>query len=401
MNYCLQNVRIINPDSEQIGDVYIEDGKIIQIKETSQPAQYILMPGWFDPHVHFREPGFEYKEDFASGSRAAIAGGVTSYFDMPNTNPPTFSREILDQKRALASSKSVANFGLYFGAGPENLDEIAQVENVPGVKLYLNTTTGNLKMDDENLWREIFKLGKKVSLHAEGETFQRATEIWLEEDAPCEMHLCHASLASEVSRVRELKDAGHPITMEVCPHHLLMTGKDRAEKGAFCCMKPQLAEEEDLEALWEGVEDGTIDCLATDHAPHTRDEKMEQHPCYGIPGIETLLPLMFTEFNKRNIPLTRLAEMTSHRTAEIFHVSDKKGWIEPGFDADLVLIDPEAEYKINPEDFFSKCDWSPFEGWTVQGKILQTFVNGQLVFDQGKIINEEARGKELQFGIDS
>jgi dihydroorotase len=238
----------------------------------------ILMPGLFDPHVHFRDPGFTYKEDFETGSKAAISAGVTTIFDMPNTNPPVFTTENLAKKREIVAPKAHCNYGLFFGAGPNNLEEIKAAKNIPGVKLYLNTTTGNLKMDNEEAWREIFNLGRKVVLHAEGDTFFRAVEIWTEENFPCELHLAHASLKSEIDLIRELKnnpESREKISVEVCPHHLFMTHKEREKHGAICCMKPELATQKDLDAMWIGVEDGTIDFFATDHAPHTLAEKKE------------------------------------------------------------------------------------------------------------------------------
>jgi dihydroorotase len=289
---------------------------------------------------------------------------------------------------------------LFFGAGIGNLEEIKKAKNIPGIKLYLNTTTGNLKMDDENSWKDIFNLGKKVALHAEGGTFQRATEIWEECGFPCELHLCHASLKSEIDRIQELRQnpqAKNKITVEICPHHLFLTHKEREEHGAICCMKPELATQKDLDALWEAVEDSTIDFFATDHAPHTLEEKQSDTPYFGIPGVETFLPLLFTEFNKRKLSLKKLAAMTSYNTVQTYRVSDKKGQLKEGFDADLVIIDPTKEYKIDPTKFFSKSKWSPFTDWEVTGQVEKTFVGGKLVYNQGQFLDLEFRGSEINF----
>ncbi len=404
-NYLIKNIRIIDADQDLIGDVFIENGKIsLKNSETGifneiNGTGKILMPGFFDPHVHFRQPGLEHKENFCTGSKAAASSGVTSFFDMPNTMPATFTTEILEQKRQLARKNSLVNFGLYFGAGPNNIEEIKKAKNIPGTKLYLNATTGNLKMDDETSWRKVFQVGKKVSLHAEGETFFRAVEIWEEEGYPCEIHLCHASLASEIELVREMKkkpEAKEKITVEVCPHHLFLTDKEREKYGAICCMKPDLATEADLVAMWEGVEDGTIDFFATDHAPHTWEEK--EKGALGIPGVETFLPLLFTEFVKRDWNLQKLAKMTSKNVVEKFHISDKKGQILNSFDADLVLIDPTYKGQINPEKFFSKSKWSPFGGFDILCRVEKTFVGGELVFSEGEI-DGGVRGKELYFSL--
>jgi dihydroorotase len=398
MNYQIKNVRIIDSTQDRVGDVFIENGKIVDSIDSDYEeidgTGKILFPGLIDPHVHFRDPGLTHKEDLFTGSRSAVAGGVTTFFEMPNTKPPTFTLENLEQKRALAREKSCANFGFYFGAGMANAEEIAKVTNVPGVKLYLNTTTGDLKMDQEDTWRTIFNTAKRVLLHAEGETFARAIAIWKEEDTPCEVHLCHVSLASEVALLRELKQSGYvsQISAEACPHHLLLTEKDSAQ------MKPPLATQADQEALWEGIKDGTIDIFATDHAPHTKEEKESFTVPFGVPGVETMLPLLFMEFQKRGLSLKKLAHMTSSKTAELFHVVDKKGKIEFGFDADLVLWDLTPSV-IDASKSFSKAKYSPFDGWEVLGQVEKTFIDGQLIFEKGRFVAEDFRGKEIQFKL--
>jgi len=392
-NILIKNIRIVDAHQDQIGDVLIENGQIRTGRSLSAPTVIdgtgkILMPGLIDPHVHFREPGFEYKEDLESGSRAALKAGVTTFFDMPNTNPPTFTVELLNAKKALAASKCHAHYGFFFGSGPDNQTEIEEVTGVPGTKLYLNTTTGNLKMDQESRWREIFNVGKKVALHAEGETFHRAVTIWLEEGTPCELHLCHASLRSEVELVRAIKadrNITQQISMEACPHHLFMTHVEREKYGAYCCMKPELATQDDVDALWEGVEDGTIDCFATDHAPHTVEEKESDKIYYGIPGVETFFPLLFNAFQERGLDLQKFSAMTSHNTYQVFNVSDKKGLITEGYDADLVLINPETEWTIKSEDLEAKCKWTPFNDWQVMGKVEQVWLSAKT-------------GQEIKFG---
>jgi dihydroorotase len=394
-NCLIKNVRIIDAHTDTNGDVLIEDGKITAVGEnlTAADAELvdgtdrILMPGLIDPHVHFREPGFEYKEDLESGSRAALYSGVTCFFDMPNTDPPTFTRQLLAAKKALAEGRSHAHYGFYFGAGPDNQEEIEKMEGVPGTKLYLNTTTGNLRMDQESRWREIFQVGKKVALHAEGDTFHRAVTVWLEEGAPCELHLCHASLRSEVELVRSIKDdpkITQRISMEVCPHHLFMTHKEREKYGAYCCMKPELATEDDLAAMWEGVADGTIDCFATDHAPHTVEEKESDQIYFGIPGVETFFPLLFNEFQKKDYDLKKFSAMTSYNTFEIFNVADHKGLVKEGYDADLVLINPKTQWHIKADALESKCKWTPFHNWDITGKIEQVWLSSE-------------SGREIQF----
>lgn len=381
----IENAEIINSDGRMVCSVCLEDGKIVEM--TDQPFEpgeaevidgsgKLLMPGLIDPHVHFRDPGFTHKEDFESGTRAALRAGVTTIFDMPNTKPAVFTVENLEAKRAIASGKAHCHYGLFFGAGVGNIEEIKKATNIPGVKLYLNTTTGNLKMDDENQWRRVFNATRRVALHAEGDTFARAVQVWDEEGFPCELHLCHASLRSEVELVRKYKAhpvAGPKITMEVCPHHLFLTHEEREKHGAICCMKPELATQDDIEALWEGVEDGTIDCFATDHAPHTAEEKASDVTFYGIPGVETLFPLLFTEFDKRGYNFEKFVELTSTKTVEIFHIQDKKGRVEVGYDSDIILVDPTIEWNIDASQLESKSKWTPFDGFPVKGKVVQSW----------------------------
>ena len=401
----IKNVQALDAERDEIRDVFIVDGKFAEPNETLKPDEIIdgtglqLFAGCIDPHVHFREPGFEYKEDLESGSRAAVSAGVTSFFDMPNTDPPTFTRELLADKKALANGRSWAHYGFYFGSGPDNQSEIEQVMGVPGTKLYLNTTTGGLRMDNEDRWREIFNIGKPVALHAEGPVFQRAVDVWLEEGSPCHLHLCHASLRREVELVRTIKKdpkLKNKISIEVCPHHLFMTHADREKHGAFCCMKPELATQDDLDAMWEGVEDGTINFFATDHAPHTKEEKLSDEIFYGIPGVETFFPLLYTEFEKRGYSLKKLSAMTSHNTFKTFRVQQDKGLIRPGFDADCFLYEPAVQTKISAKKLYSKCEWTPFSGYPLTGQLLSTWVKGELKYTNHKFVGE-ADGEALEF----
>ncbi len=401
----IKNVRAIDAQQDQVQDILMVDGKFAAAPTHLSPDEIIdgtglqFFPGCIDPHVHFREPGFEYKEDLASGSKAALSAGVTSFFDMPNTDPPTFTRALLADKKALANEKSWANYGFYFGAGPNNQAEIEKVSGVPGTKLYLNTTTGNLKMDNEDRWREIFKLGKTVALHAEGPVFERAVQIWQECGAQGHLHLCHASLRREVELVRSLKkdpELAGKISIEVCPHHLFMTHEDREKHGAFCCMKPELATQDDLDAMWEGVEDGTIDFFATDHAPHTKEEKLSEQTFYGIPGVETFFPLLYTEFVKRGYSLSQLSAMTSANTFKNFKVQNRNGLLSHGSVADGFLYDPTIKKAINADELHSKCEWTPFEGYPLTGQLVSTWLKGELKYAKSQF-HGRAEGEALEF----
>jgi len=408
MNYLIKNVRIIDAKQDKVGHVFFSNGNIERLflengfpdldnAEVVDGTNKILMPGVIDPHVHFRDPGFPDKEDFNTGSRAAVAGGVTTVFDMPNTMPVTDSQARLDEKRAIVMRKSLVNFGLFVVAREENLAEISKIKNIPGIKLFCNATTGNLKVESDNFWREVFALGRMVAVHAEDETLVHLAEIWEEMKFPCPLHVCHTHSKLEIDVIRRLKKITDCITAEAVPHHLLLTEKDFKEKGNFAAMKPPLANEIDRLALWKAVEDGTINFFGTDHAPHTFAEKSSDTPFFGIPGVETMLPLLFTEFQKRGMSLQKLAAMTSLLTAQIYKINDQKGLIEEGFDADLVLIDPDFAGKIEPSKFHSKTKWSPFADFPISMKVEKTFVGGELVFGNGEIVGEDFRGKEIEF----
>jgi dihydroorotase len=406
MQYLIKNVRIVNPDENFVGDVLLGNGVILEVAdcisvfssecEIIDGTKKILMPGLIDPHVHFRDPGLTQKEDFVSGSRAAVSGGITTVFDMPNTIPPVFDNTCLEQKKKIIRPKSLVHWGIFICGGDDNFQEIKEAHNVPGVKLYLNATTGNLKNSQESMWRKLFRTGKKIALHAEGEVFEHIVNVWQDEGTPCELHLCHASLASEVESVRKRKSKSLPITAEVCPHHLLLSQSDDIP---LATMKPELRSKSDTMALWEGIEDGTIDILATDHAPHLLEEKETPIPAFGIPGVETLFPLLFSEFQKRKFCLQQFVQMTSFRTRSIFHIRNKKGIIQKGWDGDVILINPETEWHIDASSFFSKAQWSPFDRWAVKGKIEKTFIDGDIVFEDGKGILSDKPRSEIDFEV--
>lgn len=340
---------------------YQEDGKV-------------WIPGVIDSHVHFRDPGAPEKEDWASGSAAALAGGVTTVLDMPNTNPATITVEALEAKRAVAKAKSKVAFGLFFGATRDNLDEIRKAENICGIKIYMGSSTGGLLLDDPAVWEEVFKIAKEknvpVVVHAETEAMIQvgkrdcecarvATEaaIALREKIGNRLHIAHLSCKAEVELVRAHKCP--ELTCEVTPHHLLFTAAD--QKGGFLKMNPPLRSQADQDALWEGLRDGTIDCIATDHAPHTFAEKQSSEPPAGVPGVEFMLPLMLNAVNEGKLTLERLVELTSENPSRIFGVPVQG----------QVLVDMNLEKTIRREDIKSKCGWSPYEGRTLKGWPIQ------------------------------
>lgn len=333
-----------------------------------------LLPGLIDAHVHFRDPGAPEKEDWASGSAAALAGGVTTVLDMPNTNPATITVEALEAKRAVAKAKSKVAFGLFFGATRDNLDEIRKAENICGIKIYMGSSTGGLLLDDPAVWEEVFKIAKEknvpVVVHAETEAMIQAgkrdcecarvaTEaaIALREKVGNRLHIAHLSCKAEVELVRVHKCP--ELTCEVTPHHLLFTAAD--QKDSFLKMNPPLRSQADQDALWEALRDGTIDCIATDHAPHTFAEKQSSEPPAGVPGVEFMLPLMLNAVNEGKLTLERLVELTSTNPSRIFGVPVQG----------QVLVDMNLEKTIRREDIKSKCGWSPYEGRTLKGWPVQ------------------------------
>ena len=382
--------------------LHIEAGKIKSIVQQEDfpkadrtidlQGKYVL-PGIIDAHVHFRDPGLTHKEDFFSGSKAAVVGGVTTILDMPNTNPPTFTADLLEEKKKLAREKCITNWGLYFGTNAKNEKEIQSANNIAAVKVYMNTTTGNLLIENDDDLKKLFQLPQKFALHAEGETFQKALNFLLPTGNLA--YLCHASLQYEVDLVRQYKSEGKNVYMEVCPHHLFMTDKEREIHGAYCCMKPPLATQADQDALWEGLRDGIIDTISTDHAPHTREEKDSDKIMYGVPGVQHSLPLMLNGVNQGKISLARMVACMSENPATIFGMQGK-GSIEEGKDADLVIVDMNKESEIRNEDVVSRCGWTPYHGWKVKGWPVVTIVNGKVVCEDGEV-DERVRGEEIIF----
>ncbi len=374
----LKNVTVVSSQGRETRDISFE-GQAGAADEVLDGTGKFLLPGAIDAHVHFRDPGSPEKEDWASGSAAALAGGVTMVLDMPNTNPATTTVEALEAKRAAAAAKSQVHFGLFFGATRDNLDEMRRVENICGIKIYMGSSTGNLLLDDPIVWEEVFKIAKEkdvpVVVHAETEAMIQAgkrdcecarvaTEaaIALREKVGNRLHIAHVSCKAELELIRAHKCP--ELTCEVTPHHLLFTAAD--VKDAFLKMNPPLRSQADQDALWEGMRDGTIDCIATDHAPHTKEEKQlsfAEAPA-GVPGVEFMLPLMLNAVSEGKLTLEKLVALTSENPARIFglHVM---GWS---------LVDMNLEKIIQISDIRSKCGWSPYLGRTIKGWPAQVWL---------------------------
>lgn len=410
MDLAIKNAKLISDGKEVIKNIYINNGKIKKITEKNIKAeksidakQNFVIPGIIDPHVHFREPGLTYKEDFYTGSMAAAAGGITTFFDMPNTVPPTLTYFDIEEKRFLAK-KSLVNYGFYIGASKDNLAEIKKANygkeagcNVPGTKLFMNLSTGKMMIDDKDTIRQIFRNSRLVAVHAEGPKVDEAIQYAIKTGT--RLYLCHISTADEIKIIKEYRNesefARKNVFVEVTPHHLFLTEKDFEEQGAFAKMIPGLKAKKDQSALWDAIADGTVDVIGTDHAPHTIEEKKakENQPS-GVPGEETMLPLMLDAVNKGKLELKKLVELTSRNPARIFGIRNK-GRIVEGCDADLTIIDMGLANEVRNEELKTKCRWSPFNGWRLKGWPVATIVGGKVVCNHGKIYKNT--GKEISF----
>ena len=402
------------------------------VRSVDATGKYLL-PGIIDDQVHFRDPGLTHKGDLFTESRAAVAGGVTSVMDMPNTQPKTTTQELLEAKNKIAAAKSLANYTFFFGATNENLDEVRRIDpaTVCGVKLFLGASTGNMLVDDPSTIGAIFKQSPVlVAIHAEDEeTIQANIRIYRErygEDVPMEahplirseeacfrsseravklarendarLHILHLSTAREL----ELLDRGVPlkekrITGEVCVHHLWFNDSDYQRLGARIKWNPAIKSATDQQALLAGLLDDTIDIIATDHAPHLLEEKANPYfTCpSGGPLIQHSLVAMLEFYHQGKIPLERVVQKMTHNVADLYRIEDR-GYIREGYYADLVLVDLNSPWKVAQENILYKCGWSPFEGTTFQSAIDTTWVNGHLVYSDGKV-DESYRGKQLLF----
>lgn len=442
MKTLIKNAQIVNEGKIFKSDILIENDLIAKISETI-PEENIdkiidaegkfLIPGVIDDQVHFREPGLTHKGDIESESKAAIAGGVTSFIEQPNTVPNAVTQELLEEKYKIASEKSYANYSFSMGGTNDNLEEVLKTNprNVAAIKLFLGSSTGNMLVDNPEILEEIFSQVKMpICVHCEDEaTIRKNTEIYKEqygEDIPVKfhhlirseeacyissskaielakktgarLHVYHLSTAKEMELFRNdipLKDK--KITAEVCVHHLHFTNEDYETKGSLIKWNPAVKTETDKNGLWEALLDDRIDVIATDHAPHTLEEKSNKYlSCpSGAPLVQYSLSVMFEYFKKGKISLEKVVEKMCHNPAILFEI-EKRGFVKESYKADLVLINPNAEITVSKENIFSKCGWSPLENETFHSEITHTFVNGFLAYENGKV-SPEKHGERLQF----
>ncbi len=339
-------------------------------------------PGLIDVHVHLRDPGATDKEDFVTGSRAAVKGGFTHILDMPNNPQPTVTWQRLKEKIKLADKKSICQIGFHFGTNGENIKEFAKAwdnKRVFGLKIYCNHTTGEMLIEDKEVIDDVFaawKSEKPILVHAEGE--QLAIAINLAQKQQRHLHVCHISQAIEVEMVRKAKRKGQLITAGVCPHHLFLTGEVRKKLKGYAVMKPSLGTEKDKQALWQGLEDETIDLVETDHAPHTRAEKEKDPPAFGVPGLETALGLMLKAVKEKQVDLIQVKKWLYDSPRKIFSVPEQKNT--------YIEFDLNKPYRVDENDLETKCGWSPFKGWQLYGKVKTAVIKGKRVLENGKII---------------
>ena len=449
MNYIIKNATLVNEGKTTLASVVISDAHIKKIlvgnNDFSNWNNYeiidgqgkYLLPGIIDEHVHFREPGLTQKADIYTESRAAVAGGVTSFMDMPNTNPQTTTTELLQQKFDLAAQKSAANYSFYLGATNENIDEIKKVDpkKVCGIKLFMGSSTGNMLVnEDDALVRLVNESPCLIAAHCEDEQtihentvcakdlaskgevvadaglhpFIRTTEACYKSTAKAvdmatkfgaRLHVMHISTKSELTLFRNdipLKDK--KITAETCPHYLTFCDKDYDEKGFAIKCNPAIKMASDREILRKAIVDGHIDTIGTDHAPHLWQEKFTDDyftAKSGFPSIQNSLDVMLNLYHQGVISLPQIVKLMCHNPAELYQIKGR-GFIREGYYADLVLVDLNHEKVIKNDDMLYKCGWTPYDGMKAKSQVTHTFVNGNLVYHDG-IVEANIFGKPLEF----
>lgn len=439
----IKNAQIVNEGSIVEGDVLIDGEYIADIDSSisSKSANTtiidaegkFLLPGVIDDQVHFREPGLTHKATIESESKAAVAGGITSFIEMPNTVPQATTQALLEDKFKIAAKSSYANYSFMFGGTNDNLEELLKTnpKNVAGIKLFLGSSTGNMLADDEAVLEKIFSSTKMlIAVHCEDETTIKANldkylnefgndipvhlhpkirseeacylssskAIKLAKKTGARLHVFHLSTAKEMSLFsNNLPVEKKQITAEVCVHHLWFDESDYQKKGTLIKWNPAIKTETDKEALWKALLDDKIDVIATDHAPHKIEEKNQVYTKApsGGPLVQHALPAMLKTYRQGKISIEKLVEKMCHNPAKIFNI-DKRGFIRKGYYADLVLVDIASPWTVNKSNILYKCGWSPFEGTTFYSKITHTFVNGNLVFNNG-VFNNKVKGKRLEF----
>lgn len=441
--YLIKNISIVNEGAIRTADVLLSNGRIETIaskitaagKVTEIPGDgKFLLPGVIDDQVHFREPGLTHKATIYTESKAAVAGGVTSFMEMPNTQPPAFTQTLLEEKYSIAAQTSLANYSFFMGTSNDNLDEVLRInekkKSVCGVKIFMGSSTGNLLVDnyltldkifagselliathceEENIIKENFakRKSEKAVLDASDHPIIRNVDACFESSFKAvqlakkhntRLHILHISTAKELQLFTNLIPLKiKQITAEVCVHHLHFTADDYAQYGNLIKCNPAIKAPENKEALWQGLLDDRLDVIATDHAPHTWDEKTGPYEKAhaGIPLVQHSLLLMLQYYKQGKIALEKIVQKTSHAVADCFKIKER-GFIREGYFADLVIVDLEKNTTVAKENILYKCGWSPFEGTAFPAAITHTFVNGNLVYGAGAW-DESNKGQRLKF----
>jgi dihydroorotase len=438
----IKNAKIVNENTIFLGDVLIENEIIKQISSEIKAPENVeiinadgkyLIPGFIDDQVHFREPGLTHKANIATESRAAVAGGITTFIEMPNTVPQATTQKLLEDKFTIAAKDSYANYSFMFGGTNDNLEELLKTDpkKVAGIKLFLGSSTGNMLVDNEEILEKIFSSTKMIiSVHCEDEaTIRKNTQEFIEkygEDIPIKyhpiirseeacylssskaielakktgarLHVFHLSTAKETHLFRnDIPLEEKQITSEVCIHHLWFSDKDYEEKGTHIKWNPAVKTEADRLGLWEALLDDRIDVIATDHAPHTLEEKSNTYlkAPSGGPLVQHAIVAILEKVKEGVISIEKAVEKMSHNPAKLFQI-EKRGFIKEGYFADVVLIDTNKPQTVSRDNLLYKCGWSPFEGTTFSSTITHTFVNGNLIYNNG-VFNDEIKGKRITF----
>jgi len=439
----IKNAKIVNEGSIFDGDVLIENDLIVEVADSislktsdciviDAEGSY-LMPGAIDDQVHFREPGLTHKGDIESESRAAVAGGITSFIEQPNTVPNAVTQEILEDKYQIAAQKSFANYSFMMGATNDNLEEVLKTnpKNVAGIKIFLGSSTGNMLVDKEETLEKIFSSTPLlIAVHCEDETtiqnnlaefkekygddipvtahnlirsaeacyLSSSKAVALAKKTGARLHIFHLSTAKEMELfTNKIPLEDKKITAEVCVHHLWFTDEDYKTKGNYIKWNPAVKTAEDRAELWKALNDGRIDVIATDHAPHTKEEKQQSYlkAPSGGPLVQHAVVAMFEAHHQGKISVEKIVEKMCHNPAKIFKI-EKRGFIREGYFADLVIVNPSKPWSVNADNILYKCGWSPFENTTFKSRITHTFVNGELVYNNFKVKDIRA-GKRLLF----
>lgn len=439
----IKNAKIVNEGAIFEGDVLIEGEMIVEIAESisaKSPNLKIidaegnyLIPGAIDDQVHFREPGLTHKGDIESESRAAVAGGITSFIEQPNTVPNAVTQEILEEKYQIAAEKSYANYSFMMGATNDNLDEVLKTnpKNVAGIKIFLGSSTGNMLVDDLATLEKIFQNAPTlIAVHCEDEATIKANlekykaeygdnipvechplirsaeacylssskAVALAQKTGARLHIFHLSTAKEMELfTNKIPLEEKKITAEVCIHHLWFSDEDYKTKGNFIKWNPAVKSAEDRAALWEALLDDRIDVIATDHAPHTLEEKQKPYleAPSGGPLVQHAVVAMFEAHHQGKISIEKIVEKMAHNPAKIFKI-EKRGFIREGYYADLAIVNTGLPWNVKKENILYKCGWSPFENYNFKSRITHTFVNGELVYQNFKV-KDIRRGKRLLF----